>query len=175
MFGKLGRPLRDLGRQPRAPKSLTRQPRAGAVKFKAAAPRYDRIKQQVLEAIARLPVVDRWKIPSGATLPELIVALVLCWLRLPFQAQVVQNGGRLFLGGGVVDFLVQLGGRIVVVRIQGDYWHSLPGRKLKDAVQWDRLHAKGYRVVDLWELAIYQAWVDGTIIQFVRNGIENAA
>lgn len=172
-WGKLGRPLPQWSKKPRR----ASRPQTGGtrgVRFQAPRPRYDLIKIAVLEAIAQLPTNDQRRIPFAATLPEMIVALVLIWLRLPFVTQISEQGGRMFLGGSVVDFLVQLGGRVVVVRVQGDYWHSLPDRKQKDIMQWDRLHFKGYLVADLWEGELYRAWVEGRIKQFVRDGVYNA-
>jgi len=136
---------------------------------------YTRIKAEVMAAIARLPRTQSVQIPPSGTLPEQMVALALCWLKLPFQAQRSEDGGRLRLGGAVVDLVVFLGSKPVVIRVQGDYWHSLPERKLKDAVQLERLRAKGYRVADMWESDIYQAWTDGRLKTYVNDGIQGAA
>ena len=135
---------------------------------------YMRIKGQVEEAIARLGADKRRQIPAEGTLPERMVALALVWLGLPFRGQIAELGGKLFLGGGVVDFLVYVGRR-VVLRTMGDYWHSLPARKYKDLVQWDRLHQLGYAVADLWEKEIYQAWVDGRLKAVVEQAVFSAA
>ena len=104
-----------------------------------------------------------------------MVAWALIKLGFMFQAQQSELGGRLQLGGGVVDFKVFVGAGIVIVRVEGDYWHSLPERILKDAVQYDRLHRLGYRVADLWEGDIYRAWVDGRLTRFVEDAITAAA
>lgn len=136
---------------------------------------YTRIKAEVMAAIARLPRTLSVQIPASGTLPEQMVALALCWLKLPFQCQRSEDGGRLRLGGAVVDFVVWLGSKPTVLRCHGDYWHSLKDRKLKDAVQLERLRAQGYRVADLWEGEIYQAWVDGRLKTFVDDSIQGAA
>lgn len=136
---------------------------------------YTRIKAEVMAAIARLPRTLSVQIPPSGTLPEQMVALALCWLKLPFQCQRSENGGRLRLGGAVIDVVVFLGSKPVIIRVQGDYWHSLPDRKLKDAMQLERLRAKGYRVWDAFEGEIYQAWVDGRLKNFVSDGIQGAA
>jgi len=169
---KLGRPL---GARLRS-KTATRQTRPRGVKFRVARqPNYQRIKAEVAVAIEQLPASERNFIPADSTLPELIVALALLRLRLLFQAQNPELGGRLELGGGVVDFKVFVGAGIVIVRVQGDYWHSLPERVLKDALQYDRLHRLGYRVADLWEGDLYQAWVDGRVTRLVEDAINAAA
>lgn len=162
-------------------KTRTRKPessRSRAVRY--TVPRslnYARIKKEVLAAIAALGENDRARIPMAGTLPEQMVALALVWLRLFFSVQMNEDGGRLRMGGSVVDFLVMGAGgkKGLVIRVQGDYWHSLPDRKLTDAVQWDRLHAMGYRVADLWESDIYRAWVDGRLKQFVADGVAGAS
>ena len=136
---------------------------------------YARIKQEVMEAIARLSRTVAAQIPASGTLPEQMVALALVWLKLPFQAQRSEDGGRLRLGGAVVDVVVFLGSTQLIIRVHGDYWHSLPERKHKDAAQLERLRAKGYRVVDLWELDIYRAWVEGRLKQLVSDAVQGTA
>ena len=135
---------------------------------------YTRIKAEVMAAIARLPRTLSVQIPASGTLPEQMVALALCWLKLPFQCQRSEDGGRLRLGGPWWTSWC-LGSKPTVLRCHGDYWHSLKDRKLKDAVQLERLRAQGYRVADLWEGEIYQAWVDGRLKSFVDDSIQGAA
>lgn len=177
MAGQLGRPIgrtfKELGRPPRKPPPGPRPPRAAKLGI-AKSLNYARIKIEVMAAVARLDREQQSRIPLAGTLPEIMVALALVWLGYPFQAQRPADGGRLRLGGAVVDLLVWLGASQVVVRVQGDYWHNLPDRKLKDTVQWARLHAKGYRVTDIWELAIYRAWVDNRLKTFVDQALLGA-
>lgn len=135
---------------------------------------YARIRREVLAVIAELGASEASRINPVGTLPEIMVALALIWLGYYFWGQVAELGGRLHVGGGVVDYIVWLG-RQVIVRVQGDYWHSLPGRQLQDAVQWDRLHQRGYLVADLWEHDIYQAWVDGRLKEFVEAALLGAS
>jgi hypothetical protein len=162
------RPFRELGSAARRRPSPgdIRRPRGVKTTIRRSLD-YQKIKEQVEEAILRLPLEKRWRIPAG-TLPERMVALALCYLDVYFQAQRSEDGGRLRLGGAVVDFLVFIGSLPVVVRVQGDYWHSLPSRKLKDRVQWDRLHMRGYRVADIWEHELYQQWSEGRLPQLIR-------
>lgn len=136
---------------------------------------YTRIKAEVMAAIARLPRTLSVQIPPSGTLPEQMVALALCWLKLPFQCQRSEDGGRLRLGGAVVDLIVNAGATIIAIRVMGDYWHSLPDRKMKDAVQLERLRAKRYRVWDVFEHELYQAWVDGRLKTLVSDGVQGAA
>ena len=94
------------------------------------------------------------------TLPERIVWK---WLededRL-YETQLAELGGRFWVGGAVVDFVVyDLGERPVALRVQGDYWHG-PGqgeRQARDDEQAVRLAGLGYVGGDLWEGELYEA------------------
>lgn len=124
--------------------------------------------------VANLPLDQQAMLPLANSLPEIMVGIGLLLGGYQFTYQSWDNGGRLVLGGAVVDFQVSLGAKVVVIRVQGDYWHSLPVRVLKDVAQFDLLKARGYLVWDAWEHAIYQAWLDGRIENFVREGIDTA-
>lgn len=157
----------SFGEPPRKPRGVrTALPKA---------PNYLRIKEEVLRAIEQLPEAKRVKIPPAGTLPELIVGLCLCWLNYEFQAQRPEDGGRLRIGGSVVDYLVYFGATRTVLRVQGDWWHSLPGRKHKDLVQAERLRMRGIRVADIWEGELYLKWVEGSVKDFVDNAVKTAA
>ena len=131
-----------------------------------------------MAAIAQLPEYQRNAIPAAGTLPEQMIGLALAWLGyLPgmAQAQMTADGGRLRIGGAVADWVIFLGSKKTVVRVVGTYWHSLPGRALKDIVQFDRLHQLHYLVWDALENDIYLAWVEGNLRQYVADGILSAA
>jgi hypothetical protein len=172
-FKSLGKPFVAVGKlRLKKPEPLLS---AGqALKFRRS-PDYDKIKEEVAAAFARLPASQRAQFSPSSTLPEQIVGVVLCWLGYYFQTQEDELGGRLRLGGGVVDYKVLAGAGYVIIRVQGDYWHSMKDRKLLDAVQWDRLHALGYRVWDAWESDLYMAWTENRIKQFVGDGVLNAS
>lgn len=173
----IGKPLKKippLGTHGKKPPQPTTQRAKVDVRARVA-PNYAKVKGQVLGAIANLPGEDKAKIAPTFTLPEMMVALALIWLGWHFDAQASESGGRLYLGGSVVDFKVYLGTGFVCVRVQGDYWHALPDRVQKDAVQWTRLHALGYRVSDIWEHTLMEAWVANTLKQTVEQAIINAA
>ena len=135
---------------------------------------YERIKKEVFEAIDRLDIVKKNQIPAAGTLPEQMVALALVWLGYLFQCQSAESGGRLRLGGAVVDFVVHVGALPVIIRVMGSFWHKLPGREYKDLVQLERLRAAGYRVSDLWENDLYEAWVNGNLKETVDDAINSA-
>ena len=94
------------------------------------------------------------------SLPERIVWKWLEQAGHVYEAQRTELGGRMVAGGAVVDFFVyDLAGTVVVLRVQGDYWHGVqnPKRQARDDEQAGRLRAQGYAVVDLWESDIYEA------------------
>lgn len=168
-----GKPLPRLGQIARGlPRPVSSRSRR--VRMKPASLSYENIKREVMAAVDRLTAAQKAYIPASATLPEIIVAYALLQARFTFSAQSNTDGGRLRLGGAVVDFKVWLGSRVTIVRVMGDYWHSLPNRKLKDAVQFDRLHRYHYRVADLWEHDLYAAWANGSIVSFVRAAVLGA-
>ena len=176
MAAPIFRPLPTLGK----PKKATRpQPTSGGKQFKIRKSlNYTRIKSEVMAAIAQLPEHQRNAIPAAGTLPEQMIGLALAWLGyLPgmAHAQMTADGGRLRVGGAVVDWLLFLGGNTVAIRVMGTYWHSLPERKLKDVVQYDRLHKLKYLVCDILENDIYLAWVEGRLRSFVAENIQEAA
>ena len=170
-WASLGKPLGELGRRRAA--SKPKQPRSRLVKFKYRSASYEVIKQEVLAAIAQLSAVERAQIPPNGTLPEIMAALGMLWAKIPFQAQISYSGGRMALGGAVVDYKVQYGG-VVIVRVMGDYWHSLSGRKMKDITQWNRLHGYGYKVADVWESDLYRVWREGRLADFMREAVMGA-
>ena len=94
------------------------------------------------------------------TLPERIVWK---WLEDEdhlYEAQRAELGGRMWVGGAVVDFVVfDLGTNPVALWVQGDYWHgpAQGERQARDDEQADRLRLQGYVVVDLWEAELYEA------------------
>jgi hypothetical protein len=174
MAATWGRPLPQWGGHRVSGFTKPKPSRSKAVRMKAPALSYQNIKVEVMAAIERMPGPKRAAIPIGGTLPEIIAAYALSQAGIPYQAQISTDGGRMRLGGSVVDMKVWLGSRIVIVRVMGDYWHSLKSRKLKDVVQFDRLHKYGYRVADLWEHDLYAAWAAGNIVSFVRDAVMGA-
>jgi G:T-mismatch repair DNA endonuclease (very short patch repair protein) len=170
----LGKPFGELGKKPRkVGKPLSSRTRA--VKFgRQLSVNFVKIQQEVAEKLATMPAADRARIPAGGTLPEIITAICLVQLGWWFQAQNAELGGRMRLGGGVVDFKVFLGSVVIIVRVQGDYWHGMPDRIKLDAMQYARLHSEGYRVADIWEGKLYEAWTERRAKQFVEHEVLNA-
>lgn len=167
-FKPLGHALRRLPQPDSKPKSVVTRIRKTLD--------YARIKREVMGQIAQLSAEKQAQIPMMGTLPEIMIGLALVQLAFFFRWQRSESGGRLRVGGAVVDYTVYLGaGKPTIIRVQGDYWHSLPERKMKDEAQADRLRLKGYRLWDAWEHAIYQAWLDGRLKTFVEQGVMNAA
>lgn len=133
-----------------------------------------KLKAEVDAYVANLPLDKQAQLPLAGTLPEIMVGIGLLLGGYLFTFQTSDNGGRLVLGGAVVDFQIYQGTVTTVIRVQGDYWHSLPDRVLKDRAQFDLLKSRGYLVWDAWEHDVYVAWEQGRIADFVREGIESA-
>lgn len=108
----------------------------------------------------RIRKLQHSKYPYG-TVPEL---LMLDYLdsqgeRYKYQAQLF--GG--FRSGGLVpDFVVSRGGGWRAINIQGQYWHQVPGKMVKDAADKLRMIGAPYEgqtivdVIFVWERRIMQ-------------------
>ena len=89
------------------------------------------------------------------TLPEGICFMLLEAEQEEFVFQQDYASGRLYRGGAVIDFW--LPNRGLVIRVQGDYWHSRPERVELDLIQKSEMYGQvidGKRVesvVDIWE------------------------
>jgi len=90
------------------------------------------------DALARrVRQLQHSRFPYG-TVPELIMVdfLEKRGERYKYQAQLF-GGWR---GGGLVpDFVVSRGGKGRAILINGNYWHNIPGKKVKDAADKLRL------------------------------------
>jgi G:T-mismatch repair DNA endonuclease (very short patch repair protein) len=103
---------------------------------------------------------------GSTTLPELLVELALSRRNADYRAQVDMGMAR-------PDFVVILSRGVLVIRVQGDYWHSCEGAAAKDARQKDMLETTTIfglpvlAVADIWESDIYQseASVDAALEQ----------
>ncbi len=97
----------------------------------------------------------------AGTLPERIFykSLVDRGMRegVDFSFQSSLQGGRLFLGGMVADFILQT--RALVVRIQGRKWHTGFAPERRDDFQRDVLENMGYHVLDVFDDTIYDQWL----------------
>lgn len=106
------------------------------------------------------------------TLPERIIWKWLIDHHHVFQAQRPEMGGVRTVGGTTADFVVYtFGPQVVVLRIQGEYWHGpeFPHARAHDDEQAGRLRAQGYLVVDLQEVDIYKAVLDGHLTRYIEN------
>lgn len=164
-FGELGQRPRRIGTLPM---------RAGSGRKLPRNPNYTKVKVQFDAALATLSLEDRQRVGAG-TLPEQMVAFALVKLGFIFEQQSASSGGRLRLGGAIVDMIVYFGMAKVAIRVQGTYWHTLGDRKQQDEVQLMRLRAKRVRVWDAWDLELYHAWGEGRLVDFVEDGLKNAA
>jgi len=100
--------------------------------------------------------LERRAVPKSevfGTLPERIVYKELLKRHVYFDFQSSFMGGRLELGGVVADFI--LPEAKVIIRIQGEYWHTGLAAEAKDEAQRAVLEGMGFTVYDLWEDTIY--------------------
>jgi hypothetical protein len=151
------------------------KPQGQRVRLKPKGISYANIKKEVTQAILELSAAKRAQIPAMGTLPEQLAALGLVWLGFHFSCQISENGGRLRVGGSVIDIILYMGNTKTAIRIDGDYWHSLPGRKQKDIVQLNILRMKGYLVVSILESDLYKAWAEQRLGPFMRDKVMEAA
>ncbi len=111
------------------------------------------VAQRVIDLAQKFPL---------ASLPELVVYDWLSREEYQFVFQGEFGGGRTIHGGAVPDFVVNWGGKGLVLRVQGEYWHTLPGQVEKDLGQKMQMmgqYVNGLRVaaiVDVWENDIYK-------------------
>lgn len=160
MFAKLGHPLPSLTR--RSLFYAKKQPFIGKREqgwkaFPNERERLERFAQLSKNAIG--------------TLPERII-----WRWLEYREYAFTTQYTVGAAGARLDFLVFIGAPPgVAVRVQGSYWHSMSERVKSDAVQYLRLLAKGFRVVDLDELEIYNAVLNGNLYDWADEKLYEAA
>lgn len=101
------------------------------------------------------------RFPVG-TYPELLTYDWLQRQRLLFEYQVETYGGRGAPGALIPDFVIYEGRGADVWLVQGEYWHTLVGRRQHDEAARLRLLGKlinGVKVngvIELWEDDIYR-------------------
>jgi hypothetical protein len=113
---------------------------------------------------------------NSGTIPELIV---MDWLdrhnfRYEFQFWIL--GGRALRGGQVLDFVVDVGTRVIIIEPQ-TYWHTRPGNRQRDEAQ--RLALLGVtiwgkptKVVECWERRLLDKYLREPVMQAAVNGVE---
>lgn len=107
--------------------------------------------------------VWKWKRRGlQATAPEILVYEWLTGRKIPFTFQSSQFGGRTFRGGVVHDFMLQVGGGVMVWMVQGMHFHSSASQRQHDQIIKIRTKAsrpngqKVLAVVELWEADLYK-------------------
>lgn len=95
---------------------------------------------------------------------------VVDWLikyNIPFASQVPMFGGSMELGGATADIV--LVERNIILRVFGGYWHKTLEANARDELGKERLMAKGYIVVDLWEENLTDERIDHTMRLALRG------
>ena len=105
------------------------------------------------------------------TAPELLTDLMLNKMGVTFQSQVVIDGGKLALGGGVLDFIIPNQG--LALNIHGRYYHT----EQEAQTEWFGIIGKevnGMQIRDyryIWDDDLYK-WEDGLALRFAISGIQ---
>jgi len=114
--------------------------------------------------------------PEATVYYELVQRRLQDGVHFDFQSSVL--GGRLELGGAVVDF--KFLDRPLALRIMGEYWHprwQAMGLGLRDEEQRLVLEGLGWTVKDLWESEVLdldrlEAWLRANIdTPIVQHGM----
>ena len=123
--------------------------------------------QEVAQRVGRDRAMTIWRLWRRGILGTAPELLTYDWLEghhYGFEFQSPQMGGRLIVGGAVVDFLISgmSANGYAVWRIMGEYWHASPEVEQKDEDQRLRLLRMKVggipvtQVVDLWEGDVYE-------------------
>lgn len=84
------------------------------------------------------------------SLPEYAVFLALTRMKVDFEFQSAQMGGRLTKGGAVVDFFIP--SLNLALNVQSNYWHySSAGKIASDKAQRITLEGMGIQVIWIQE------------------------
>lgn len=115
--------------------------------------------------------------PLG-TYPELVTMDWLDHNHIKYEYQKWLLGGRVLRGGQVVDFAVDLGTSVMILEVQGVYWHTRPGKVQLDEGQ--RLALLGLSVwgkkirtvVEVWDSRIMDKHKREQAFRMALSGIE---
>lgn len=99
--------------------------------------------------------------------PEKKVANWLLNRKVPFDVQEPMLGGRTELGGLVVDFVIT--DRMIIIRVQGTYWHRTLEANARDELGRENLVQLGYAVVDVWEDNLSDDEIELTMTKALRG------
>lgn len=108
-----------------------------------------------------------------ATFPELVTIDWLERRKKKWGFQVWAMGGRAIKGGQVLDLIVDAGAHIVVIEVQGNYWHNRPGQKRVDAAQ--RLVLMGIKIWGKPVRAVVEVWESKIMSKKTRDHALNQA
>lgn len=117
------------------------------------------------------------KFPDG-TFPELVAMEFLNRRNVKYEFQKWLLGGRALRGGQVVDFALDMGTHTLIWEVQGNYWHTRPGKPQLDEAQ--KLALLGLSVygkkvkgvVALWESRLMSKYKRKGVLEMGLSGIE---
>jgi hypothetical protein len=129
------------------------------------------------EKLAKKLLKLKQKFPDG-TMPELVVMEWLDRRGIKYEFQKWLLGGRVLRGGQVVDFALDLGTSTLILEVQGNYWHTRPGKVQLDEAQKFALLGlsvfgqKVSRVVAVWESRLMDKHKRNHTMEMALAGVE---
>lgn len=115
--------------------------------------------------------------PDG-TFPELVTYQWLEQHGIRFFYQFAVLGGREIRGGQVLDFVVDRGYDVLVWEVQGQYWHTRPGKVQADVAErmallgLNILGKKVGGVVEIWDTRIMDKYKRSPAFTAAMSAIE---
>lgn len=110
--------------------------------------------------------------PQG-TLPELVAIDWLQRRQIPFQFQLSVLGGRITRGGQVLDLVVDRGTHVIVIEINGNFFHTKPGKQRLDEGQ--KMALLSIKILGKRVQAIVEVWENKIQSAHSRNAVMNSA
>lgn len=161
------RKIRRIARLPKVPRNFLRFQDAPITKNRRLQPIEfgdDPLEQRAIPK-------DRF---PGATLPERIVYKKLAQLigEDKFIYQRSEFGGRAFIGGYVLDFVVLVRQPPILLEVEGQYWHQKKD-EYRDIQRATVMVALGFEYHEIWEYDIYQS--DENLERILRGILDRYA
>jgi very-short-patch-repair endonuclease len=107
-------------------------------------------------------------IPFKDTKPEKLVQNALLALNIKFVKQklfVLSEGDS-----HQTDFFIEPN---ICIEVDGDYWHNLPKKKMRDAYIDKCLKEQGNKVVRIWEHEILKGQKDDNLCQIIQKALDS--
>lgn len=169
--------LPGLSKEPRQPPAPTLAPKPIRSEQRADATLQMLTKALGDRQLAKKVLKLKQQFPLG-TFPELVTYQWLEQHGLRFFFQFAVLGGREIRGGQVLDFVVDRGYDVLIWEVQGQYWHTRPGKVQGDAAErmallgLNILGKKVGGVVEIWDTRIMDKYKRSPAFTAALSGIE---